>query len=167
VQRLKQYCPKCKRDLPKTAYSPKRWGRRGWKCRECATTERRKWYAKNLEKGRETCRRCESKDPRFRLLRHARERAKKYGVPLDINREDIVIPVVCPALGIPLSRGVGGHKDGSPSLDRIIPAKGYVKGNIAVLSHRANRLKQDAALEELEALVRWFGAAIAKLETTA
>ncbi len=41
----------------------------------------------------------------------------------------------------------------SPSLDRIDSTKGYTKGNIWVISNRANTLKNDATLSELKLLV--------------
>ena len=41
-----------------------------------------------------------------------------------------------------------------PSLDRIDGAKGYVKGNVRVISHRANMLKNDATIEELELVLK-------------
>jgi hypothetical protein len=44
----------------------------------------------------------------------------------------------------------------SPSLDRIVPEKGYVEGNIAIISQRANTLKQDASLDDLRNLVTWL-----------
>ncbi len=57
----------------------------------------------------------------------------------------------CPILHIKLTHD--GNRDHSPSLDRIIPQKGYVKGNVQVISLRANRIKSDATLEELERIV--------------
>lgn len=71
---------------------------------------------------------------------------------------DIVVPERCPILGINLVRGVGQrtYLDSSPSLDRIIPAKGYVRGNIAVISMRANRIKSDATLDELRSVVAFL-----------
>lgn len=81
----------------------------------------------------------------------ARSRAKKRGLPFDITYEDVVVPEFCPILGIPLKeKGRPGWSDNSPSLDRIIPEKGYVKGNVRVISNRANRIKIDATIEELE-----------------
>lgn len=75
---------------------------------------------------------------------------------LDFNIDmlDIVIPDMCPLLGIPLLRASVGRKvHGSPSLDRIDPSKGYIKGNVWVISTRANTLKNNATLEELATLV--------------
>ena len=57
------------------------------------------------------------------------------------------IPDVCPVLGIPLDqdpKGKGERSDNSPSLDKFIPSLGYVKGNIHIISWRANHLKNDA-----------------------
>lgn len=45
--------------------------------------------------------------------------------------------------------------EGSPTLDRIVPSRGYVVGNVAVISMRANRLKSDASVAELQALVSY------------
>ena len=77
------------------------------------------------------------------LLSMARYRAKRDGIVFDIVESDIVIPSHCPILGIPLhcGAGVGGHLPNSPSLDKIIPELGYVRGNIAVISHKANAMK--------------------------
>ena len=81
----------------------------------------------------------------------AKGRAKKLGLPFDLCPKDIVIPAVCPVLGIPLFSNVGklGSTPNSPTVDRIIPVKGYTQGNIQVISHRANTIKSDATAEEL------------------
>jgi hypothetical protein len=85
----------------------------------------------------------------------AKYRAKQKGLDFTIEQKDITIPDVCPLLGIPLvcHRGKGSQKGNSPSLDRIDPTKGYIKGNVWVISNRANTLKNDATLQELELLV--------------
>ena len=86
------------------------------------------------------------------LLRCARRRAKEAGLPFSITESDIVIPDTCPILGIPIIRGRGSVCRNSPSVDRTIPALGYVKGNVRVISHRANSLKNDATVAEIRAI---------------
>lgn len=62
----------------------------------------------------------------------------------------------CPVLGIELEKGRGRQRNSSPTLDRINAAWGYQKGNIAVISWRANRLKNDGTAEELERIAHWM-----------
>lgn len=83
------------------------------------------------------------------MLRNARSRAIKKGLPFDLVAKDIVVPDVCPVLGISIDKSLSHMKDHSPSLDRIKPELGYVKGNIRVISQRANRLKCDGTAAEM------------------
>lgn len=85
----------------------------------------------------------------------AKQRAKKNGLPFNITPDDVIIPDRCPLLGIVLkrSRKNRGPSDNSPTLDRIHPEKGYVKGNVWVISAKANRIKTDANLNEINELV--------------
>lgn len=87
------------------------------------------------------------------MVRRAKHRAKTLSIPFSLTPDDIHIPEKCPIFGIVLKVAEGRHDDNSPALDRIIPVKGYVKGNVMVISQRANVLKRDASLEELEMLV--------------
>lgn len=98
------------------------------------------------------------KNPAAYILQNAKGRAKKKGWVFDLNVEDIVIPETCPVLGIPLFIRIGGNgqNDNSPSLDRIDSTKGYIKGNIQVISWRANHLKSDGVLEEFIKLVEFM-----------
>lgn len=89
------------------------------------------------------------KNPAIVLLRGARKRAKMRGVPCTITEADIVVPQYCPILKIKLGAGRGKKKQGSYSLDRIIPELGYVKGNIIVMSDLANTMKNSANREML------------------
>lgn len=102
------------------------------------------------EKGREYYRR----KPENRMLNRARARAKANGIDFNLDIEDINIPTHCPLLGIELyiAEGLKSVKDHSASLDRINSAKGYVKGNVWVISHRANTMKSNATLAEMEML---------------
>ena len=121
--------------------------------------EKLKTYRQNNPEYRERAnaklRAMHSADGRLRLWYASRERAKKLGLPHTIAIEDIHIPDVCPALGIPLRQGTVTDRSNSPSLDRIRPELGYVPGNIAVISYRANTIKQNATSEELLAVAAW------------
>jgi hypothetical protein len=88
-------------------------------------------------------------NPERTLLINARSRAKKQGIPFSITEDDVVITAVCPALGIPLVAGVGKPQDGSPSLDKINPSRGYVPGNVQVISYLANSIKYTATGEQI------------------
>lgn len=93
------------------------------------------------------------------MLNRARQRAKKKGIIFELTIDDIKIPDVCPILGIPLKINKGGRSgffDDSPSLDRIKPELGYVKGNVRVLSARANLLRNNATKEEIEKILKDF-----------
>jgi len=94
-------------------------------------------------------------DDRSAMWSRAKYRARQKGWDFSIDKEDVVIPDKCPLLGIELvcHRGKGSHQGNSPSLDRIDPSKGYIKGNVWVISNRANTLKNDATLQELKTLV--------------
>lgn len=93
------------------------------------------------------------KEDRHPPLRNAYLKSKKNGIPFELNYGDLVIPEVCPILGIPLDHS---DRDHLPSIDRIIPSKGYVKSNVHVISNRANRIKNDATVEELEKIAAYF-----------
>jgi len=83
------------------------------------------------------------------MLNYARARAKKKGLPFNIELDDVVIPDICPLLDIPLVLDNELFADNSPSLDRLIPSLGYVKGNVKVISVRANTIKNNATIDEL------------------
>jgi hypothetical protein len=79
----------------------------------------------------------------------AKYRARKYDLPFQLSVEDVVIPGNCIVLGIPLD---SRDRDHTPSIDEIIPGLGYVPGNFAVISGRANRKKSDSTLRDLQAI---------------
>ena len=115
------------------------------------------------------CRQCEIQkymelDPRQKMVYAARNRARINGLECAITKDDIEIPETCPVLGIPLFARVGAGRsnrdqvENSPSLDRIDNSKGYVPSNIAVISMRANMIKNNATLAELKAIVAYIEA---------
>jgi hypothetical protein len=91
----------------------------------------------------------------------AKTRAKRAGLPFGLTPE-ILLPLckdVCPVLGVPLayerSPGRGIHA-GSPTVDRLDNALGYVAGNVLVVSYRVNRIKNDATLDELKRVLAFY-----------
>jgi hypothetical protein len=87
------------------------------------------------------------------MYEDAKRRARDSGLEFAITRLDIQIPVVCPVLGIPLIRKQGHPVDGSPSLDRVDNSRGYVRGNVAVISMLANRIKNNSTAAQLRAVL--------------
>ena len=85
-----------------------------------------------------------------------RSRAKKNGMLCTITAADIVVPEFCPALGIKLEAGLNTPLNCSPSVDRFYNDGGYTPDNIRVISHRANQLKRDASIEELERVLHYM-----------
>ena len=110
----------------------------------------------NREKIREKGREYYRRKPENRMLNRARARAKKYGLDFNLEESDIFIPNFCPLLGIPLSVAEGRKavKDNSASLDRIDSKLGYIKGNVWVISHKANTIKSNATIIELVMLTQ-------------
>ena len=80
------------------------------------------------------------------------------GLEFNLSLDDIPeIPDSCPVLGIKIRENdTNAPLDSSPSVDRIDNTKGYVKGNIRIISNRANRIKADATIDELRRVLRDF-----------
>lgn len=96
-----------------------------------------------------------------KALYASRVRARNSKVPFDVDVEYLqsIYPEdgLCPVFGTDLIWGDDGKpKDNSPSLDRIIPSTGYVRGNLVWISNRANILKRDANWEELDKVATWL-----------
>lgn len=99
-------------------------------------------------------------------LMHLKSRAVKYGVPWESNaHEGLDLPSECPVLGIPLFKGTNGPTMNSPSIDRKVPALGYVKGNIQIISQLANGMKQNATPEQLLRFADWVRRTYAEQST--
>ena len=108
---------------------------------ELKAIQTRKYYEKHFKKT---------------MVYSAMRRALALGIPFDITEEDIIVPEKCPIFGVTLTLGRGGSCRNSPSLDRIIPKLGYIRGNIQVISQKANNMKNDASEEELKTFANWI-----------
>ena len=96
------------------------------------------------------------KDKRYSIWCNVKKRAKQKGIEFNLNVEDIPeIPLVCPVLGIEIKANkISAPLDSSPSLDRINPNLGYIKDNVRIISNRANRIKADATIGEVELILK-------------
>ena len=91
------------------------------------------------------------------MLRHAKGRARDHGFEFNIEVSDILpLPTHCPVFGIELRNSAGPLDYATYSLDRIDNSKGYVSGNVAVMSYLANRLKNDGTAEQHEQIAIWM-----------
>lgn len=129
------------------------------------------YYKKNREKILKRCSEYAKENPDKRkqknrlysvnnmakiLFTAARNRSKDNNLEFSIDISDIIIPEKCPIFGVKLVKGYNGNRNNSPSLDRIDNTKGYIKGNIIVVSFKVNRYKSDASINELEKIVKFY-----------
>ena len=99
------------------------------------------------QRRQDMCNRCE-------------ERANRKKIPFNLTLDHInaIWPKdnQCPALGVLLERGTKHVKRCSPTIDKLNPALGYVIGNVAIVSHLANAVMQDATPTQVMAVASWF-----------
>jgi hypothetical protein len=110
-------------------------------------------YCKQCDMGRN--KEWKINHPRETLIITTKSRCKKLGIPFNLTADDLAIPEYCPILGIKLEIN-RKMQDNSPSLDRVKPGLGYVKGNVNIISSRANRIKNDGTLEEHQKIVDYL-----------
>ncbi len=96
------------------------------------------------------------KAPEHYLWQNTQRRAIKKGLDFNLERTDLVVPDRCPVLGLILDFGVHHSEPNYPTVDRVDNRFGYVKGNVRVISWRANWLKGNATVDELRKLVLYM-----------
>lgn len=136
-------CNRCGELKNSEHFSPFKNGRNGLYpiCKTCRTEDSKKqWKAKPVP---------------AKILDRCKSRSTKHGIEFNLTIEDIPdIPDLCPVFGVPMT---GRYK---PSIDRIDSTKGYVKGNVQIISLRANTLKNDATPEEIKMLSDFLNSTI-------
>jgi hypothetical protein len=157
--RAKGLCKACAFTCPVCEERPRH---RGYKslasyCRPCANALQQAALCVPgaRERLNKLARRRHQAGPAKELWRAAKARAKRKGLPFTITVADVQVPELCPVFGVPLRVGTRQKMAHAPSIDRLIPSLGYVPGNIKAISNRANTLRRDATLEELEAVTRY------------
>ena len=141
---MKYECHVCKETKAISEFSIRKGRKKFWhRCHSCENEYIKNWY-RNLSREKQ-------------LIKTAKRNAKIKSVPFNIEIHEIVIPDFCPVFGTAIRKEWGLDRDNGPSLDRIIPEKGYVKGNVIVVSWRANRLKGEATIDEMRRLSSFYG----------
>lgn len=124
-------------------------------CRECARKKSRDYLNNRREREGDAFKKAQKSWTKTDtgwlscILVGAKKRAKKKKLEFNISISDLSIPTHCPVLGLELAISVGVRQENSPSLDRIDPLLGYVRGNVRIISWRANRIKNDGSCWEL------------------
>ena len=119
-----------------------------------------KYRQDNREKRVEYLKKYRQDNKEKLIVRRAKTRANKNSVPFDID-EDYIKKIwpkhnICPIFKIKLEQSNLHTGDQSPSLDRIIPKLGYVKGNVQIMSNKANTIKNNATFEELIIIGKYY-----------
>jgi len=122
------------------------------------------WRLKNIEILNKKSEENYTKNPTNDMFYKAKRRAKKKNIPFNIDKEYLksIYPKdnICPVLNIPFQLGYFNenkkNSDFSPSVDRIIPEKGYVKGNLMIICNIVNRVKNNASFEMLEKIFNFY-----------
>lgn len=124
--------------------------------KEIRQQEARMRYERSMATGvrQAWVKRRRSENPELCMWNSARSRAKIEGLEFNIEVSDIRIPKLCPVFKTPLL--MEGKSANSISIDRIDSSKGYVKGNVCVISNKANRQKNDSTIEDLSAILRYM-----------
>lgn len=162
-------CTKCKLEKELSEFSKSKANNLDgidWQCKLCRKAYKNKDFIRDAANARRRFRqqndiafkeRRRADNLRFQhenheryLWRKAKQRAVKCNLEFNIEVSDIKIPEYCPILEIRMFKGKAGDYQNSPSVDRIDSSKGYIKGNIAIISTKANTMKSSASLELLE-----------------
>ncbi len=146
-------CAKCGEDKPAEHFASGRA-----KCRKCRQAATRVWYYANADvvRARSRTRAAEFHKTIGGMISQSRASAKKRGIEFSLVPADVFVPEYCPVLGLKLERGIWRVQDASPTIDRLDSSKGYVRGNVAVISHRANSIKSVGNADEHERVAAWI-----------
>ena len=127
-------------------------------CKE-EVKQRREIYRAQPEakiKAAKSAKERQQRNPQAYMLQHIKSRTKRLGIICTITETDILIPEYCPVFPwIALTINNGKLGASSATVDRIDPELGYIPGNIQVMSHKANAMKQNATTKELKAFADW------------
>ncbi len=139
-----KHCAGCKELKPAEAFSINRRAKTGLEvyCKVCRSERHKERYEKNLFSW---------------MAKLKRSECKKKNIEFNLTEEYLksIWTGYCPIFGTKLRINDKSHRD-QYALDRIVPSKGYVIGNVCFMSSRANRIKYDADENELQKIADWL-----------
>lgn len=151
-----KFCSACETLLPLHAFHDNGQGGLQERCIECT---HKHWLAK-LEKRRKAheAKPQDAKDLVIirSMMKSARKRAKRDGIEFTITEKDIKLVHVCPIRDVPLVRNEGKISPDNYSFDRQDNSKGYVPGNVYVISWLANQAKSNMNIAQVEKLLKYM-----------
>lgn len=118
------------------------------KNRKAVLLKAKKRYHANIDKSRRKNQLYRKNNRIAHSLRDAKRRARLKGWKFNVEEKDIIVPIYCPYLGIKLTHN-GKKRSSTLSIDRIDSKKGYVKGNVQVISLLANTMKTNASVKQM------------------
>lgn len=176
LEALTKVCSKCGEELPLDQFYPHRRA-----CKKCESLRKKEWHKKNSERlnkkykerywnnkeaSAEYCREWRKDRKENRWFEHFTANKRRdclvRGITFELTPEYLasIWVDVCPVLGIKItdtSTLSGNNRpDNIAELDRLVPSLGYVKGNVRWISRRANRIKSDASIEEIRAILKYM-----------
>lgn len=143
------------------------------KCKLCLANEKNEWgrmrrasmdaegKASAASRSLKYKEKCKAENPKrytaMQMAASCKKRAKAIFKDCNIDSSYIlsIMPDKCPILDINLRYGGGEKSPYSASLDRIDSSKGYVVGNVQIVSLRANLMKSDATQFEMVKFAEW------------
>lgn len=164
-----KFCNKCNIAKKLTEFNKDKTHKDGFRscCRSCDNKKSKEFRTNNPELAKESKLNCRAKDPIKYMLINIKSRCKFNNIEFNITQNDLVYVEICPVLGIKLdylttaeSRGLA--KDNAASVDRIDNSKGYIPGNVRIISWRANKIKSDTKISEMKAIIKDYEAILNK-----
>jgi hypothetical protein len=117
-------------------------------CYDCVMESNKRWYDKN---------KTDIEWRKKHLFKSLKNRAIANNIPFNLEYVDVEWPEKCPVFGVVLQYNtVDKPQNDSASFDKVIPKLGYIKGNVRIISQRANWLKQDSTIEQLENIILYM-----------
>lgn len=161
-------CSKCQRILPVDEFYNYVKSKDGLThhCKHCYRKyrkEKQEHYRQYMENRRQTDNEVikhtknkswQNLDPRKKMLQQAKNRCNRKNLEFNLEINDIILPSLCPLLEIPFVIGTRANYEHTYSLDRIDSAKGYIKGNVWVITKLANSMKNSATKKQLNVFAK-------------